>query len=57
MLMKQEYSSLQALYQIHFEKDLNKFKDQEIEFVITEFDPRKRRIIGNRKTLLVAEES
>ena len=39
-----------------YEKDLNKFKDQEIEFVITEFDPRKRRIIGNRKTLLVAKE-
>ena len=40
-----------------FEKDLSKFKDQEIEFVITEFDPRKRRIIGNRKTLLVAEKA
>lgn len=40
-----------------FEKDLNKFKDQEIEFVITEFDPRKRRIIGNRKTLLVAQKA
>ena len=40
-----------------FEKDLNKFKDQEIEFVITEFDPKKRRIIGNRKTLLVAQKA
>ncbi|MEE1008854.1 MAG: 30S ribosomal protein S1 [Agathobacter sp.] len=40
-----------------FEKDLNKFKDQEIDFVITEFDPRKRRIIGNRKTLLVAQKA
>ena len=40
-----------------FEKDLSKFKAQEIEFVITEFDPRKRRIIGNRKTLLVAEKA
>lgn len=39
-----------------FEKDLNKFKDQEIEFVITEFDPKKRRIIGNRKTLLVSQK-
>ena len=36
-----------------YEKDLAKFKDQEIEFVITEFDPKKRRVIGNRKTLLV----
>ncbi len=40
-----------------FEKDLSKFKDQEIEFVITEFDPKKRRIIGNRKTLLVAKKA
>ena len=40
-----------------YEKDLTKFKDQEIEFVITEFDPRKRRIIGNRKTLLVAKKA
>jgi small subunit ribosomal protein S1 len=40
-----------------FEKDLTKFKDKEIEFVITEFDPRKRRIIGNRKTLLVAKKA
>jgi small subunit ribosomal protein S1 len=39
-----------------YEKDLNKFKDQEIEFVITEFDPRKRRIIGNRKKLLLAKK-
>lgn len=39
-----------------YEKDLAKFKDQEIEFVITEFDPRKRRIIGNRKTLLVSQK-
>jgi small subunit ribosomal protein S1 len=40
-----------------FEKDLSKFKDMEIDFVITEFDPRKRRIIGNRKTLLVAKKA
>ena len=40
-----------------YEKDLNKFKDQEIEFIITEFDPRKRRIIGNRKVLLVEQKA
>ncbi|MBQ1801393.1 MAG: 30S ribosomal protein S1 [Lachnobacterium sp.] len=40
-----------------FERDLSKFKDQEIEFVITEFDPRHRRIIGNRKKLLVAQKA
>ncbi len=39
-----------------YEKDLSKFKDQEIEFVITEFDPKKRRIIGNRKTLLTTQK-
>ncbi|MCR5273038.1 MAG: 30S ribosomal protein S1 [Lachnospiraceae bacterium] len=39
-----------------FEKDLNKYKDQEIEFVITEFNPRRRRIIGDRKQLLVARK-
>jgi small subunit ribosomal protein S1 len=40
-----------------YEKDLSKFKDQEIEFIITEFDPRKRRIIGNRKSILVAQKA
>ena len=38
------------------EKDLNKYKDQEIEFVITEFNPRRRRIIGDRKQLLLARK-
>lgn len=38
-----------------FERDLNKYLGQEISFVITEFDPHRRRIIGNRK-MLVAEE-
>ena len=39
-----------------FERDLTKYQDQEIEFVITEFNPRKRRIIGDRKQPLVAEK-
>jgi len=39
-----------------YEKDLSKYKDQEIEFVISEFNPRKRRIIGDRKQLLVAKK-
>lgn len=38
-----------------YEKDLTKYAGQEIEFVITEFNPKKRRIIGDRKQLLVAE--
>ncbi len=40
-----------------YEKNLEKYKDQEIEFVITEFNPRKRRIIGNRKQLLMAAKA
>ena len=40
-----------------YEKDLSKYANQEIEFVITEFNPRRRRIIGNRKQLLVAEKA
>lgn len=38
-----------------FERDLTKYMDQEIEFVITEFNPRRRRIIGDRKQLVKAE--
>ena len=40
-----------------YEKNLSKYADQEIEFVITEFNPRRRRIIGDRKQLLVAEKA
>ncbi len=40
-----------------FEKDLEKYKDQEIEFVLTEFAPKKRRVIGDRKQLLVANKA
>lgn len=39
-----------------YEKDLSKYKDQEIEFVISEFNPKRRRIIGDRKQLLVAKK-
>lgn len=38
-----------------YERDLTKYLGQEIEFVLTEFNPRKRRIIGDRKQLLMAE--
>ena len=37
-------------------KDLHQYDGQEIQFVITEFNPRKRRIIGDRKQLLVAKK-
>lgn len=40
-----------------YEKDLSKYAGQEIEFVITEFNPRRRRIIGDRKQLLVARKA
>ena len=40
-----------------YEKDLNKYADQEVEFVITEFNPRKRRIIGDMKQLIVAAKA
>ena len=39
-----------------YEKDLSKYADQEIEFVITEFNPRRRRIIGDCKQLIVAQK-
>ena len=39
-----------------YERDLTKYQDQEIEFVITEFNPRRRRVIGDRKQLLVAKK-
>ena len=40
-----------------YEKNLDKYAGQEIEFVITEFNPRRRRIIGDRKQLLVARKA
>lgn len=40
-----------------YEKNLGKYDGEEISFVITEFNPRKRRIIGDRKQLLLAEKA
>ena len=40
-----------------YEKDLNKYQGQEIEFVISEFNPRRNRVIGDRRQLLVAEKA
>ena len=40
-----------------YEKDLSKYAGQDIEFVITEFNPKRRRIIGDRKQLLVAKKA
>ena len=35
-----------------FERDLNKYQGQEIEFQISDYNPRKHRVIGDRKTLI-----
>ncbi len=40
-----------------YEKDLSKYADKEIEFIITEFNPKRRRIIGDRKQLMVAKRA
>ena len=40
-----------------FERDLTKYVGKEIEFVITEFNPVKHRIIGDRKKLIVERKS
>lgn len=40
-----------------YEKNLDKYAGQEIEFVISEFNPKRRRIIGDRKQLLVAAKA
>ena len=40
-----------------YEKDLTKYAGQEVEFVISEFNPKRRRIIGDRKQLLVAKKA
>ncbi len=40
-----------------YEKDLSKYADQEIEFVISEYNPRRRRYIGDRKQLIAARKA
>ena len=38
-----------------FERDLSKYEGEEIEFVLTEYNPRKRRVIGDRKQVVSKE--
>lgn len=45
-----------SLISDHYVRNLDKYKGQEIEFIITEFNPRRRRIIGNRKILIQQEK-
>ena len=40
-----------------YEKDLSKYAGQEIEFVISEYNPKRRRYIGDRRQLLVAKKA
>ena len=37
-------------------KDLSVYKDKEVSFVITEYNPKRRRIIGDCKQLIVAQK-
>ena len=39
-----------------YERDLSKYENQEVKFILTEVNPRKRRIIGDRKVLIVEEK-
>ena len=40
-----------------YEKDLTKYNGQEIEFIVTEYNPKRRRYIGNRKILITEEKA
>ncbi len=40
-----------------YEKDLSKYAGMEIEFVISEYNPKRRRYIGDRKQLIVAQKA
>ena len=40
-----------------YEKDLTKYDGQEIEFRITEFNPKRRRIIGDRRHLIAERKA
>ena len=40
-----------------YEKDLNKYAGQEIKFVISEYNPKRRRYIGERKQRILEEKA
>ena len=40
-----------------YEKDLNKYNGQEISFVISEYNPKRRRYIGDRRQLIMAQKA
>ena len=45
-----------SLISDHYVRNLDQYKGKTIKFLITEFNPRRRRIIGNRKILLEEEK-
>lgn len=46
-----------SLVSDRFERDINKYEGQELEFILTECDMHKKRFIGNRKQLLVEKKA
>ncbi len=40
-----------------YEKDLSQYAGQEIEFLISEYNPRRRRYIGDRKQIVAAQKA
>jgi len=40
-----------------YEKDLTKYDGQDIQFIVTEYNPKRRRYIGNRKVLIAEERA
>ena len=46
-----------SLVSDYYEKDLTKYEGQEIEFIIIEFNPRRRRIIGDAKALILEKKA
>ncbi len=40
-----------------YERDLSKYAGQEIEFVISEYNPKRRRYIGDRRQLVAAQKA
>jgi len=40
-----------------YEKDLNKYAGQEIEFVISEYNPKRKRYIGDRRQLILERKA
>jgi len=40
-----------------YEKDLNKYYGKDIDFIVTEYNPKRRRYIGDRKQLILSKKS